>query len=186
MFLAEFTDRLAWLYKDVAAGVSVLVSAWNPAAIFWAIIAVVIFAFKGQGFLVAISKCPVAEWFKGVPFFADSNSTASVIVKHQGGGISATISHRCPNAIKLGCAHTMSAIGVASRFMSLVNLGKRACFSKATARVRLALNQGISLTPDFVSTGAMAEPFGFESAFCAIGNNPMWADYGEVSKCLVC
>jgi hypothetical protein len=70
--------------------------------------------------------------------------------------------------------------------MGQVDLGKRAFFAEAAARIRLLLNECIGLSPAFVSAGAMTEPLNFGSAFRAVGNDAVWSDYGEIPECLVC
>src|SRR5215472_5885068 len=87
--------------------ISVLLFLSYKSAICRFVISVWIYAVKGNVFRVSIGESPISEMLKLVPWFTNSNATASVIMENIRCGIVATIAHRATSEVKFGFAHDM-------------------------------------------------------------------------------
>ena len=171
--------------SNVPAGVPRLSVFWDPRAILRRIALIHVVAFKRQSFFVSVCKRPIAEWLKCVPFFANSNSAPSVVMKHNGGRIGAAVYHCRPSPVKASFAHTVRLVGFAgSRTCGLLFVGFG--FPEATAIGRDAAGQVGCINPSLSSALAGAEPEGAVASSVGSRSGFMLVCSGPNPEGLVC
>jgi len=146
--------------SDCSTGVTGLLLFGNESTIFGRVVPINVDPLNSQRIFVTLSKRPVSEQGKVVPFLGDSNSAATVVGKSTVAWIQTSVPHRSPNAIQARLAFAMGPIGQPGQMHLPIGLEPFFCQfrSQASTRNGPTLCERLDVNPSLFATFTLAQP----------------------------